>query len=191
MSRKGAVENIDFFHAHDLHIPTRTIYMGQETNHEMAERFIKNITHLESLNADPITIIMNNIGGDELDGLAIYDAIKLSKCHITMKVFGNAMSMGSIILQAADKRLMAPNAKVMIHYGTVMVASMDLHAKTQYKWIEESKRFDSFMENLFLLKIKVKDDTISLSKVRKLLEFDTILSAEEAIELNLADEILK
>ncbi len=90
----------------------RTIYMGSvrgEMGDEpgvdafMAESVIKAMYLLETLNSDPITILMNNPGGDFFHGLAIYDAIQTAKSHCTIKVFGHAMSMGSVILQAADK----------------------------------------------------------------------------------------
>ena len=87
----------------------------------MAERAIKALHILDSTaptGDKPITVIMNNPGGDEYHGMAIYDAIKSCKNHVTIVVFGMAMSMGSIILQAADKRVMSANSRVMIHYGT-------------------------------------------------------------------------
>ena len=113
----------------DLNVDTdtRTIYMGSagytydegETgvDHFMAEYLIKGMHSLESKNKKPILIIMNNPGGDWYHGMAIYDAIKSSPCECTIKVYGHAMSMGSIILQAADNRIMMPNSRFMIHYG--------------------------------------------------------------------------
>jgi len=190
MSRKANENHIDVFHTFHVHTPTRTIYMGQETNHNMAESFVKNLHVLESINKEPITIIMNNIGGDELDGMAIYDAIKACESHVTIKVSGNAMSMGSIILQAADERLMYPHAKFMIHYGSVMLANPDMHTKDQYRWIDESKKFDAIMENIFLKKINEKLPDFKLSQLRKLLEFDTILSAQEALQYNFIDKVI-
>ena len=128
MTKRVNRDDIDKLHDYDVYIPTRTIYVGSihvsdegesGTDAHMAERLLKNIHILEALNKDPITIIFNNIGGDVNHGLAIYDGIKNSECHITIKVFGHAMSMGSIILQAADERLMSPNASQMIHYGKI------------------------------------------------------------------------
>jgi ATP-dependent protease ClpP protease subunit len=164
--------------------------MGQETDHEMAEMFIKNLHMLEVVNKEPITIIMNNIGGDEFDGMAIYDAIRASECQVTIKVSGNAMSMGSIILQAADVRLMYPHAKFMIHYGTPVLVNSEGSAQNNYRWIEESKKFDKMMEDLFLSKIHKKIPDFKLSSLRKLLEFDTILGAEEALRYNFIDGII-
>src|SRR5271166_6582243 len=112
-------DDVDRFHDYSIHIPSRTIFMGTENLSEtdfeesgvdtsMAERQIKNLHLLDSISKDEITILMNNIGGDVIHGMAIYDAIRSCQSHITIKVLGHAMSMGSIILQAADERLMLP-----------------------------------------------------------------------------------
>jgi len=64
------------------------------TDAKMAESLIKNLVILENINKEPITIIMNNIGGDVYHGIAIYDAIKACESRVTIKVFGSAQSMG-------------------------------------------------------------------------------------------------
>jgi ATP-dependent Clp protease protease subunit len=190
-------DDIDKFHDYSLYIPTRTIYMGSElfsdedfsesgTEAAMAERQIKNIHILDNLKDEPITIIMNNVGGDEYHGMAIYDAIKACKSYITIKVYGHAMSMGSIILQAADRRVMSPNSRQMIHYGTW---GSEGHAKTTQKWAEEGKKCDKLMEQLYLSKIKEKHPEFTLTKLQKLLDHDTFLTAVESVELGLADEV--
>ena len=104
-------DEVDRFHDYSIYIPSRLIYMGSAhsdgdmnesgTDYLMAEIFIKNLIILESMSLEPITVVMNNIGGCEESGYAIYDKIKQSKCHITIKVYGSAQSMGAIILQAA------------------------------------------------------------------------------------------
>lgn len=190
-------DDVDKFHDYSLYIPQRTIFMGSEefsiehgesgTDGLMAERVLKNLTILEALNQNPITIIMNNIGGDEYHGLAIYDAIKACKSHVTIRVHGHAMSMGSIILQAADVRIMAPNSRQMIHYGTW---SFDGHAKTGQKWAKEFDKLDSWMEQMYLFKIHEKIPNFPIQKLKKMLDHDTFLTPEESITLGLADKIL-
>jgi ATP-dependent protease ClpP protease subunit len=165
--------------------------MGEETNATMCRNFIKNLHMLEDLSSDPILVIANNVGGDELHGMGIYDSIRASTCYITLKIVGHAMSMGSIIAQAADKRVMMPNARFMLHYGTAMLTDSDMEAKTQYRWITESKKFDSMMENLFLSRIREKNPNYSMHSLKKLLDRDTILDAEESLSLGLVDEIVQ
>lgn len=195
---KFTKDDLDKFHDYSLYIPQRIIFMGSEafsisegesgTDGLMAERLIKNLTILESLNSNPITIIMNNIGGDVYHGSAIYDVIQACKSHITIKVFGHAMSMGSIILQAADLRIMAPNAKQMVHYG--YAGAPEQHAKTFQKWAKEYGKLDLWMEEIYLNKLKVIDPNFPIQKLRKMLEHDTFLTAEASVRLGLADKVL-
>lgn len=190
-------DDVDKFHDYSLYIPQRTIYMGSEeisiehgesgTDGAMAERTIKNLTILECLNKDPIIIIMNNIGGDEYHGFGLYDAIRTCKSHVTIKVLGHAMSMGSIILQAADVRIMAPTSRQMMHYGTWGIHD---HAKTSRKWSDEGEKINHWMEQMYLQKIHEKHPSFSIQALRKMLDHDTFLTAEESVELGLADKVL-
>lgn len=223
----------------NLDMETRTIYMGSvgktyddgETGVDnfMAEYVIKGMHLLEQKDPErEITILMNNPGGDWYHGMAIYDAISTSSCYITMKVYGHAMSMGSIILQAADRRIMMPNSRFMIHYG---YDGKYAHSKIFERWADEGKKVNFEMENIYLdaMMMKVEEmgvdamnksitdiinnqraleinpDVINfnlsseyklqrdeLRKVlREMLNFDTILTPDEAISLGFADEIFK
>lgn len=220
-------DDVDQFMDNDIYLPTRTIYMGSAlytedgesgTDHMMAESMVKALHILDSQAKSgdkPITIIMNNIGGDEYHGMAIFDAIQNCKNHVTIKVYGHAMSMGSIILQAADHRMMTKNSRVMIHYGTFGVHD---HSKSSYKWTDEGKKFDKIMEDIYLEKIgdrkitiekyhqligqeeklegmhhstKKKKMSIGREELEKMLNFDTFFDAETALELGFIDEIIE
>lgn len=198
MSKRFNRDDVDKFHDYNLYIPTRTIYVGSEdhsmsegesgTDGQMAETIIKNLTILEGLSSEEITIVMNNIGGDTYHGCAIYDAIKACKSHVVIKVFGHAMSMGSVILQAADQRIMAPSAKQMIHYGTWGVSD---HSKTAIKQAKEFEKMDEWLEDVYLRRIQEKLPGFTLGKLEKLLDHDTYLTAQESVDLGLADSILE
>lgn len=234
-------KNSDFQYAwfdHNVDLDSRTIFMGSMASLDsaepgvdnfMAEYFVKGMHLLEKSSSKEITILMNNPGGDWYHGMAIYDAIKNSLCHCTIKVYGYAMSMGSIILQAADTRIMMPNSRMMIHYG---YNGMSGHTKIFEKWADEGKRINYEMENIYLEMMLQKEKlegyghlakslasvtnkqrmleipfmgeiTYSFSRgakakkeevrtiLKELLNFDTILNAEEAVSLGLADEIFK
>lgn len=222
----------------NLDLFTRTIYMGSLSrdydigesgvDNFMAEYFIKGMHTLETRNSDKeINIIMNNPGGDWYHGMAIYDSIKNSSCPCNVTVYGHAMSMGSVILQAADRRTMMPNSRFMIHYGSNGNYG---HAKIFEKWSDEGKRINYEMENIYLDNMMDKEETMGnghLSKVlsrimskqrsleipnpgeitykfskaqstkreevravlKEMLNFDTILNAEETVSLGLADEV--
>jgi ATP-dependent protease ClpP protease subunit len=221
-------DDIDHFMDNDIYLPTRTIYMGSAAysgdgesgvDHVMAERVIKTLHILDTYDAaalkgeKPIRIFMNNVGGEVVHGMAIFDVIENCNNHVTIKVMGHAMSMGSIILQAADRRVMTRNSRIMIHYGQLGLGG---HAKTTYQWTSENKKYDRWMEDLFLSKIgdrkitlekyltligkkkdipvgnaKNKKISIDREKLEAMLNFDTIIDAETALELNLIDEIDK
>lgn len=184
----------ELFHDTGLAIPTRTIYMGgvQSWDGEvgtdvlMAERVIKNLHTLENMGTGPITILMNNPGGDWYHGIAIYDSIKQSPCEITIKARGYAMSMGSIILQAATHRWMSPTASQMLHYGT---DGYFHHSKTFEKYAEQSKKINAVMEGIYLDRIREKHPKFKKAQLKKLLNFDTYLTAQESIDLGLADRV--
>lgn len=185
---------------YDIDIESKTIFIGaQKTSLDgsesgvdaaLAERVIKALTifNLYTDNNKPINLLINNIGGDDYHCIAIYDALKCCRSKVHATVFGQAMSAGSIILQAADKRFISPSSKLMIHYGTWLYGG---HSKDFDKWSEENKKISSWMENVYLSRIKEINPSYSLKDLRKLLIFDTFLTAEESVELGLADEILK
>lgn len=191
-------DDIDKLHDYGLYVPKRTIYIGSEnvdmdggetgTDALMAERAVKNLLILDSQSQENITIVMNNLGGDWYHGMAIYDAIKACKSHITIKAYGYVMSMGSVIMQAADDRIMTPNARMMIHHGYQGMGST--HTKIFEAWADESKKVTQEMIDIYLEKIRQKHPDFTDKKLDKMLNFDTILTASEAIELGLADKIL-
>lgn len=197
MSKRHTRDDLDRFHDYNIYLPTRTIYMGSEqydiddgesgTDGAMAERIIKNLHLLDSMANEPIKIIMNNLGGDEYACFAMIDAIKQCRSHVTVTAMGHAMSAGSLILQAADSRIMGPLAVQMLHYGTWFCSD---HAKTFQKWAREGKRIDEWMEQYYLAKIREKLPKFPLSKLRTMLDHDTFLTAQESVDLGLCDAVL-
>ena len=192
-------DDIDKFFEYGISLPTRTIYMGSMAGGDdesgvdatMAEYAVKGLHVLDQANntADPkpIKVILSTIGGYVYHGMCIYDAIHMCRSYVTVTTFGPCMSMGSIILQAADKRIMTENSTLMIHYGTTGI--IDMHAPTAYKWAEENKRNDIWMENLFLAKIREKHPKFTQKKLREWLMSDTFFTAEEAVHWGFADEV--
>jgi ATP-dependent protease ClpP protease subunit len=203
-SRKATMsklkDDVELFHDFHLHIPTRTIYLGSESSsdagvehggesgvdHVMTERVKKNLHLLEQLNKNPITIILNSLGGDVYQARAIYHAIKKCKSPTSIQVCGQALSAGALILQAGRHRILDPGSRVMLHWGSISVSG---EARTVYKWIAEYKRQDREVEQIFLERIRSVRPTFSLTKLRGMLVNDTILTAEQAVSLGLADEI--
>lgn len=194
--RKHIRDDLDRFHDYGIYLPTRTIFMGSEEHHiehgesgtdgAMVERTVKNLHILDSVEDSPINIIMNNIGGDEYSCFAIIDAIKQCRSHVAITALGHAMSAGSLILQAADERIMGPLAVQMIHYGTW---GCNDHSKTFQKWAREGKRIDTWMEEYYLQRIQEKNPKFQLRRLKDMLDHDTFLTANESLELGLCDRI--
>jgi len=195
MAKKLNNDDISHFIDNDLYVPTRTVYIGPmssveyEVNAMMAERAIKNLHILDSKSSEPIEIISLNYGGGVLEGMAIYDSIKLCRSSVTMKIFGCANSMGSVILQAADKRLIAPNAEVMLHYGYASYG--ENHPKAIRNAQKKDRKYDMWMVDLYLEKIREKVPNFTRAQLDKWLDFDKYMTAEEAIKYGLADAIIE
>lgn len=188
-------DDVDKFFDYGIDMAHRTIYMGSASVEEdnetgvdaiMAERVIKAL-HILDQKQEPITIIMNNPGGDWYHGMGIYDAIKGCQSEVTVKVYGMAMSMGAVILQAADHRQLAPNSRFMIHYGYTTLVG---HAKNVQNWAKEDKKISVLMEDIFIAKIQEKHPLFKREALMEMLDPDTILNAQEAVSLGLADEVL-
>jgi len=142
---------------------------------------------LESINDTPITVIISTLGGYEYPGMAIYDRIKDSKCHITIRGYGAVMSMGSIILQAADERQLSPNATIMIHDGDI--EDMSGSPKTVKSWANWNIKLLKQMYEIFYEKMKKKDKNITLKKIEQMCQNDYIIDSQRAIDIGLADKI--
>ena len=160
------------------------------TNHEMFGHFIKGLTFLSRLSEDPIIIQMNNPGGSWFHGMAIYDAIRACRCHITIIAYGHCCSMGSVIFQAGDHRIIAPDCALMIHDGTDEFAGP---ARSFESWGAYSKVIRHRMYEIYLARIKAKKPKSkwTLKKIEELCSHDRIYTAEQAVDTGLADCLLE
>jgi ATP-dependent Clp endopeptidase proteolytic subunit ClpP len=147
---------------------------------------LQDLNKLSRLNpGKPLTITLNSPGGSVLAGLALYDHIRELSArghHVTVKVRGMAASMGGILLQAGDKRVVGPEALVLIH---------EVAAGTQGKVSEMQDRVN-FSRKLWdkLAVILAKRSKMSAEEIQeKAHKFDWWLDAEEALALGFADEI--
>ena len=140
---------IEETHLYNILLDTREIFLHScfdveeegGTDFRMANMFLKNLRLLESNGNGPITIHQHNFGGSVDCGFLIYDIISNSSCHIIIIMHGTACSMGSIIPQAADTRVIMPNCSFMIHDGNTGIEQRLTHKQSQ-SWaeIEEQER---------------------------------------------------
>ncbi len=193
--------DIEVFYDYDIYLPTGTIYLGSINDdpdygseveagidYAVASRFIKGLHLLEDTTFDNIDIILNNPGGDINHMFALYDAIKTFPKHTTIKCFGQVMSAASVIFQAGNKRLMAPNCYMMIHDGDWTYSG---NTKDYENWATVSKDVRKRMYNIYYERMLAKDSSISLRRIEYMCNHDKILTANEAVNLGLADSIIK
>ena len=188
----------EMFFGYGLDIRSRTIYLGSFSDYDGDETgidydvsgiFIKSLKILQRYSHpdDRLTVILNSPGGEWYHGIAIYDAIMLSGMDIIIEVFGHAMSMASIIMQAGNLRLMAPNSSMMIHEGAEIIAG---HPENIKRWSKETQRQNDVMYDIYLERIREKNKGYQKKKIKELCQFDTILTPTHAIDLGLADGIM-
>lgn len=181
-----AKETVEQFFDYNLFVPTRTLYIGNddetEVNFEMARNAIKSLHVLDSISSEPITVLLNTFGGCWYNGMGIYDAVQNSRSHVDAYVIGSAMSMGSIILQAADKRWIYPNATLMVHDG-----SEELHGtpRTVLNW---ARSIEDVLNTMYKIYAERSGKTVAFW--RKKCANDFILTAKEAKAYGLVDSIV-
>lgn len=180
--------NTEAFHDYGLYLPRRTVEIFGEITEEKAFEVIKNLHSLDN-QTGKINVLMSTEGGCFRSGLAIYDAIKGCKNYVRAMVFGQCMSAGTFILQAADERFASPNSLFMIHYGSY--GRPDDNAINQERWNEQEKKDKKTLEELYYQQIKKKHPKFARNRLRKLLEFDTIYNAEEFKEFGLLDGVIE
>lgn len=174
-------------------------YDGTEPGVEylMATKVIKNLHYLmKQSSSKPVLIHLHSCGGMWEDGMAIYDTIKSMPYHVTMINYTHARSMSSIILQAADKRILMPNSHFMFHFGTL---SLDDNCVNVYSAVDFNKICDEKMVEIYIEKMINSDKFGSFSerKIRNYLRSemfekgDVYLTADEAVKWGFADSIFK
>ena len=163
--------------------------------YQMSTRFIKNLQILANLDSfRPILIHMKTCGGDWMEGMAIYDAIKYAPNPIVILNYTHARSMSSIILQAADRRVMMPHSHFMFHDGTLTVSGTYKGAITNAEW---SKKEHPIMVDIYASRMKekgrfskkAKEDIKKTLETQMNLKEDVFLTAQEAVSWGLADSI--
>jgi ATP-dependent protease ClpP protease subunit len=107
--------------------------------YRMASQLIKNLRFLAIQSEDPILIHMKTCGGYWEEGMAIYDAIKACPCYVTILSYTHARSMSSIILQAADWRVMMPHSYFMYHLGEEMYGGTFKQLLSYAEWAKKTK----------------------------------------------------
>jgi len=163
-------------------------------DYTMANQFIRNLRLLTNMTNEPILIHLKSCGGDWIEGLAIYQAIKACPNHITILNYASARSMSSIIFCAADYRAMMPLSTFMIHTGTMGFSGTGTQVDTEY---EEKLKADRLMNDIYIERLRESNKMAGksdkqidnwLCKTMKQKE-EVYFTAEESLEYNWADAI--
>lgn len=162
--------------------------------YRMATKVIMNLHALRYAGDDPVFIHMHTNGGFWNEGMAIYDTIKSMPYKVTILSYTHACSMSSIILQAADHRVLMPHSYVMVHHG-------DWAYEGTFKQAMSNAEFDKktikTMIGIYARKSKGAPHFKGIKNIRKYYKDmmnekeDVFLTPKEAIKWGLADEIFK
>ena len=174
----------------------RIIFLNGPVEDHMAQVICAQMLFLEA--EDPsldINLYINSPGGAVTAGMAIYDTMQFIKPDVSTMVMGQACSMGSFLAQAgaAGKRYVLPRSRTMIHRvssgtpgssGSVHV--QDLQIEDINRAYQESKRVNQELTELYAFHNTAGKTYDELFEAMK---FDTFMSAQEAVDYGLADEI--
>ncbi len=163
----------------------RVIFLVGQVEDYMANLIVAQLLFLESENPDKdIHLYINSPGGSVTAGMAIYDTMQFIKCDVSTMVVGQAASMGAFLLAggAAGKRYSLPNSRVMIHQPLGgfqgQASDIDIHAREILSIRDR------------LNKILAQHTGQTLKKIQQDTDRDNFLSAKEAAEYGLIDEVL-
>ena len=162
----------------------RIIFIGDTIEDTMANLIIAQLLFLES--EDPerdIYLYINSPGGVVTAGLAIYDTMQYLKAPVSTICVGQAASMGAVLLAAGakGKRYALPNSRIMIHQGSGGFRGNTPDVMIQVKELE-------LLVNK-LMKIIAQHTGQDVEKVKRDIDRDRFMSADEAKEYGLIDEI--
>jgi ATP-dependent Clp protease protease subunit len=164
----------------------RIIMLDTDVNEHSASLLVAQLLFLESQGNEDINFFINSPGGVVTAGMAIYDTMQFIKCDVSTIVMGQACSMGSLLATAGapGKRKMLPNARHMIHQPSGGARGQATDMQIQVEEILKMKRS--------LTEIYVKHNTKgkTFQQLSNDMERDKFMSAEEALDYGLIDEII-
>lgn len=147
-----------------------------------AEYIRKAIEKAETING--IELYINSIGGYVDEGVSIYNLLKRQSVPVTAYIDGMACSIASVVAMAADKIVMPSNTTMMIHHA---IGGCYGNAKEHRKIAAQLDKISEASTNSYLVHA---GDKLTRETLEPLLNAETFLTAQEAFDLGLCDEIL-
>lgn len=163
----------------------RIVFLGTPVDDDVANVIVAQMLFLESEDPDKdIMLYINSPGGSVTAGMAIYDTMQYVKCPVSTICIGQAASMGAVLLAAGakGKRFSLPHSRIMIH-------QVSSGAQGQASDIEiQAREVLRLKEDLNA--ILAKHTGQSVEKVERDADRDYFMSAMEAKEYGLVDEVM-
>ena len=163
----------------------RVIFLVGEVNDQTANLVVAQLLFLESENPDKdISLYINSPGGSVTAGMSIYDTMQFIKPDVSTMCLGFAASMGAFLLAAGakGKRYSLPNSKIMIHQvlggAHGQATDIEIHARDILRTKEQMNR------------ILAERTGQPLEKVRNDTERDYFMTADEARDYGLVDQVI-
>lgn len=164
----------------------RIVMLTDEVNDITASLVVSQLLFLESEDPDKdIYLYINSPGGSVTAGMAIYDTMQYIKCDVSTICMGMAASMGAFLLAggAKGKRMILPNAEVMIHQPLGGTQGQATEIEIAAKHILRTKEK--------LTRIMAENCGKSYEECLTDMERDNWKTAEEALDYGLVDKILE
>jgi ATP-dependent Clp protease protease subunit len=160
----------------------RTIVFAGEVNNETVGNFLREFTELDSEDGDIEIRVFS--GGGDLDGaMAIYDIVRASRNSIRTVALGDVSSAAIIIFQAGDLRVVGRNCAFLFHMPTADAGGNHWQLKAAADELE--RQWKAYCSVISVRSGKDEADVKSLCTGEK------ILTAEELVSQDLADEVLE
>ena len=175
--------------AYDIYsrlLKDRIIFLSDEVNDTTASLVVAQLLFLEAEDPDKdIHLYINSPGGSVTAGMAIYDTMQYIKPDVSTICIGMAASMGAFLLNAGakGKRFALPNSEIMIHQPLGGAKVQDTDIEIHAKWILKIKER--------LNKILSERTGQPIEKIQEDTERDNFMSAQEAKEYGLIDEVIE
>ena len=163
----------------------RIVFLSEEVNDTTASLVVAQLLYLEAQDPDKdIQFYINSPGGSVTAGFAIYDTMQYIKADVSTICVGLAASMGAFLLSsgAKGKRIALPNAEIMIHQPTGgfrgQATDIQIHAE---KILRTKDRLNQIL---------AENTGKSVTEVREASERDNFMTAEEAKEFGIIDNVI-
>ncbi|MHB1498363.1 MAG: ATP-dependent Clp protease proteolytic subunit [Acidimicrobiales bacterium] len=170
---------------YSLLLRERIVFLGQEVDDQIANLLIAELLYLDSVDAGKdIYLYINSPGGLAYAGMAIYDTMQQLTSEVSTVCVGMGMSAAAMVLcgGAPGKRLATPNAKIMIHQGSAGARGAPRDMEVQLREVLATTRR--------MAEVISHHSGRPLEQVERDIDRDFFMTAEEAKQYGLIDEVL-